>query len=123
MPEDDSMEEIPEPKERFRLPTFLPSFPKDVLDQWHSLNAVERFTLEQQSIRGQQLDWAIEKLAAGDARMRYYDQKIAKFDKLLTIFTAKKSIFVLIVGSLLVPGFLLWLGTMIQKWVSSGGKP
>ncbi len=110
------------PANAFRVPKFPPSFPKEVLDVWHTLSPVEKYTLEQQSIRSQQMDWVLQKLSEGNEKMQYYDAKITAFDKLLTVFTAKKSVVALVVGSLVIPGFLLWLGTMIQKWLASGGK-
>lgn len=110
------------PTSEFSVPKFLPSFPKSVMDVWHELGAVDQYTLEQASIRSQQMDWVLQKLAEGNLKMQYYDRKIATFDKLLTIFTAKKSLVALVVGSLVVPGLLLWLGAMISKWLSDGPK-
>lgn len=100
----------------FRVPTFTATFPKEVMEVWHTLGPVERYTLETQSIRSQQMDWVLQKLAEGNLKMKYYDAKIAAFDRLLTIFTAKKSIVALVMGSLVIPGLLLWVGSMLQKW-------
>lgn len=111
------------------VPEFKSDIPKHLTG---SLSKSEQWLYEQVSIQGQQNKWLIERTLQADVEQRVTAEKVSSLKKriqvienLKAILTAKGSVVLFLVGTLLFPIALAllsaWAYAFFEKWMNAKG--
>jgi len=97
-----------------KIPKFEPQIPEELMAEWHTLTAVQRCVLKEQSLQRQQTAWVIQRLAEGDVAINQLKQDVDAIKKLRDILTAKWSVIAFIILSIVFP----IIGLLVSSWFS-----
>lgn len=103
-------------------PKFKPNIPPHLLN---TMSDTDRYLMEAASIHGQQNEWLMQRAvnadlrhARADARMDKIEARIAPFEELKVVLTAKWSVIAMLFSAIAIPVALAIFGAYISAWLN-----